>query len=129
MNDFSRVFYLNGRQLLYTKRSLDNSGRNIEKKLTEIPQGKDFVAKVPCFPVVTVKSTNNGQSFSYSNKLTFRSMDAIKNSTGAYTVTVPTKKGGQNVGYIKDGNAIPWTRNKSNVRLMRKIANMIKKGI
>ncbi len=128
MNNFSRVFYLNGHQLLYTKRSLDRNGITIEKKLTEIPQGKDFAAGVACFPVVTVKSTNNGQSYSYSNKLNFRSMDAVKNSSGAYTVTVPTKKG-QSVGYIKDGNAVPWTRNKSNIRLMRKIANMIKKGI
>lgn len=129
MNDMSRVFYLNNRQLFYTRRESGNFSKTVEKKITEIPQGKDFVAGVQSFPVVVVKSEQNGEIFSYKNNLTFQYMEARKNPSGAYTVTIPVSDGKINVGYIKDGKAIPWTKHKDTQRLMSKLAGYVRKGL
>ena len=125
----TRVFNLNGRQLIYSKKTTGIYNQDVEKRLLEIPQGEQFARRIGVQPIITIKKLNNGNFYSYNNRLAFENVFAQKTNAGTYTVSVPTKNGNEIIGYIKGETPISWTKNKNNKKMLNKITTIIKNGL
>ncbi len=128
MIDKIERYNLNGKELLYIKQNSKNS-KNKSKTLYEVNNIKD-IGKNVVRPAIRVSSRNNGRIISYQNYVNFDTVTAEKSIVkDTYSVSVPSKEGGKIIGYIKDNNPIAWTKDKSALKLLKKIGLIIKNGI
>lgn len=126
--DFSRIFNLNNRQLLYTYKTTGNYMFNYEKKLVEMPQGRDFANRITPYPIITVKMFNNGAKYEYINRQTLESVTAKRTDPDTFNVSIPSKDGDKYIGYIKNNEPISWSKNKNLKKLLKKMSQIIKNG-
>ena len=113
---------LNGNKYLYIKQ---REKTEQSKTLYKIEEAQSRVR-----PVISVSRKENGRVYSYHNYSNFDTVFAEKSLVrDTYSVSIPTKKGGTIIGYIKENTPIAWTKDKNALKLLKKIGLIIKNGI
>ena len=130
MIDKIRTFNLNNRQYLYTKLRSDKDNQVNEKTLYEIGNSVGSERTSEIQPVIKITKSESGNIYSYKNMTNLDIVTAEKSAQfDSFTVSIPSKDGKQVIGYIKDSKPFAWTKNKNSVKLLKKITNIINKGL